>query len=154
MPTNTREMEEIINRLESLLQQLTNALTAYTNEDLSRRTKPEKWSKKEILGHLIDSGINNLQRFTEVQFKEKPYVVKTYNQNELVRVNNYQEAALKEIFVLLSSINHRIIEVMKFLTAESLEYEVIIEGKKKSDLKFLVVDYVDHFEHHVKQIIT
>jgi ribosome biogenesis SPOUT family RNA methylase Rps3 len=35
---------------------------------------PKKWSKKQILGHLVDSGINNLQRFTEIQFEEKPEI--------------------------------------------------------------------------------
>jgi|TARA_R110000737_G_scaffold264685_1_gene272514 hypothetical protein len=58
---------------------------------------PKKWSKKEILGHLIDSGINNLQRFTEIQFSDRPYVIRKYNQNELVIVNDYQNAEIKEI---------------------------------------------------------
>ena len=51
--------------------------------------KPEsgKWSKKEILGHLIDSAINNIQRFTEIQNSEKPYVIKTYNSDALVNAN-------------------------------------------------------------------
>ena len=49
----------------------------------------EKWSQKEMLGHLIDSGINNLQRFTEVQFETKSYRIRDYNQNELPKANNY-----------------------------------------------------------------
>ncbi len=34
----------------------------------------EKWSKKEILGHLIDSCMINYQRFIEAQFEENPHI--------------------------------------------------------------------------------
>ena len=39
-----------------------------SSQDLLRRPAPDKWSKQEILGHLIDSALNNLKRFTEIQF--------------------------------------------------------------------------------------
>ena len=58
-------------------------------EELAQRPAPSKWSKKEILGHLVDSGVNNLQRFTEIQFHPKPYVLRNYNQDELVKINDY-----------------------------------------------------------------
>ena len=61
-----------------------------SSEDLLRRPAPDKWSKQEILGHLIDSAINNLKRFTEIQFLPQPYSVISYRQNELVTVNDYQ----------------------------------------------------------------
>ena len=32
-------------------------------EEVILKSKPDKWSKKEILGHLIDLAANNHQRF-------------------------------------------------------------------------------------------
>ena len=43
-----------------------NYLTQSPESEISKKVAVEKWSKKEILGHLIDYGIYNLQRFTEV----------------------------------------------------------------------------------------
>jgi hypothetical protein len=64
-------MTETANKLDQLLKNGFNYLSRSTETELSQKVSTEKWSKKEILGHLIDSGINNLQRFTEIQFEEK-----------------------------------------------------------------------------------
>jgi hypothetical protein len=124
-----------------------------SEENMSKKDHPEKWSKKEILGHLVDSGINNLQRFTEIQFKEKPYQLRSYNQDELVKSNNYQDSKTKDILEILITINKRIKDVISFQTSETLNYEIITSDNEKFDLKFLIEDYIKHFEHHTNQII-
>lgn len=146
-------MIELIRNLEYLISEVSKFVSETSDEILSEKTNPEKWSKKEILGHLIDSGINNLQRFTEIQFDDKPYRLESYNQNELVKANRYQGAESDEILNLLQAINRRIIHVIKAQTKESLEYKIVTDKGTFFDLKFLIGDYVNHFEHHVKQII-
>ncbi|MDF9795710.1 hypothetical protein OKW21_000973 [Catalinimonas alkaloidigena] len=56
--------------------------------------------KKEILGHLVDSAIRNLKRFTEVQFSSQPYRIQKYQQDELLRSNHYQNQNYEEILTL------------------------------------------------------
>jgi len=146
-------MIELIRNLENLASEISKYVSETSDEILSEKTNPEKWSKKEILGHLIDSGINNLQRFTEIQFDEKPYKLESYNQNELVKANQYQGADSDEILNLLQAINRRIIQVIKAQTEESLEYKIVTENGTFFNLKYLIGDYVNHFEHHTKQII-
>ena len=41
---------------------------------------PNKWSKQEILGHLIDSAVNNHQRFVRTQFQDVPHI--PYDQDQ------------------------------------------------------------------------
>ncbi|WP_298516357.1 DinB family protein [uncultured Kordia sp.] len=139
------------------LQQLLNKGTTYFKQtpesELSRKVSVDKWSKKEILGHLIDSGINNLQRFTEIQFVEKPYRIRTYHQNELVQANDYQNAETKEIVDFWNALNHRILNVMKQQTEETLNYVIELDTDNSCDLRFLMTDYVEHMEHHLKQIL-
>ena len=119
---------------------------------MSQKAVPEKWSKKEILGHLIDSAINNLQRFTEIQFESKPYKIRKYKQVELVIANNYQASDTKEILAFWLSINTRILIIIKQQTAKTLNFPIELE-KSKFDLRFLMTDYVAHLEHHLKQIM-
>lgn len=147
-------MTETIKKLEQLLQTGTAYIATSLESDLTYKSIPEKWSKKEILGHLVDSGINNLQRFTEIQFSHKPYKVRKYNQDELVRVNDYQNSDMKEIVALWNSINNRILFLMKRQTEETLNYKIELEEGKISDLRFLMNDYVDHMEHHLNQIVN
>lgn len=146
-------MVEIVDNLETLINQISDYLKRTSENEMSKKMNPEKWSKKETLGHMVDSGINNLQRFTEIQFKEKPYVLESYNQDELVKANRYQYTETNEILDLLEAINKRIIDIIKFQTDKTLHYEIINSENEKFDLKYLIEDYVKHFEHHTKQII-
>ncbi len=145
-------MTETIKRLEQLLKSGSGYISQLRESELSHKTSPGKWSKKEILGHLIDSGINNLQRFTEIQFENKPYKIKKYRQDELVKANNYQDAKIDEITKLWLALNNRILEIMKRQTVMTLNYEIEITEDDFSDLRFLMIDYVDHLEHHLNQI--
>lgn len=146
-------MTGTISRFEQLLKSGLEYFSQSSELEMSRKSSPEKWSKKEILGHLIDSGINNLQRFTEIQFKNKPYRIRKYNQDELVKANNYQNSEIKEIVELWVSINNRIKNLMKQQSEKRLNYKIELDNKSITDLRFLMNDYVDHLEHHLNQII-
>ena len=51
---------------------------------------PGKWSRKEIVGHLIDSASNNHQRFVRAQDSDD-LICPTYDQDAFVRVQRYAE---------------------------------------------------------------
>ena len=146
-------MVKSINKLEELLNSGVEYLSKSSESELAQKPSPEKWSKKEILGHLVDSGINNLQRFTEIQFENKPYKIRKYNQDELVKANDYQNAELEEVVNFWLAINRRILYLMKQQTDDTLNYEIVLDSGDISDLKFLIEDYVDHLEHHLKQLV-
>ena len=145
-------MKETINRLEELLNSGFDYVSKSSEIELTKKASPDKWSKKEIIGHLIDSGINNLQRFTEVQFEIKPYKIRQYRQDELVKANDYQHSEINEVVELWISINNRIISLMKKQTIKTLKYNIELNNETISDLRFLMMDYVDHLEHHLNQI--
>ncbi|MEQ8879044.1 MAG: DinB family protein [Cyclobacteriaceae bacterium] len=147
-------MVEQINRLDQIINELSSYMTGITEEELRKKPAPGKWSKIEILGHLVDSGINNLKRFTEAQFSHEPFEYSNYRQDDLVAANQYQNASLKEVFFLYEAVNRRIMEVMKKQSEKALSKKVHnTSDGKTTDLKFIMKDYVDHMEHHLKQIL-
>src|SRR6187549_2216258 len=99
-------------------------LKQFSSEELLKRPTEGKWSKKEILGHLIDSAINNLKRFTEIQFLPQPYTVISYQQNELVIVNDYQNLPLQHLLELWQALNRQIVLIVKNIPVEKLDYPV------------------------------
>ena len=147
-------MNELTRRLHELLTMGSEYMSEASEQDISGKPKPDKWSKKEILGHLIDSAINNLQRFTEIQFEPKPYTIRKYNQDGLVDVNRYQMADVEELITLWLALNGRIIHLIEGLNDDMLAFEIDLGQGKQSDLQYLVTDYVDHMEHHVRQITS
>jgi len=105
-------MEETITRLQNLIHVGVEYITSYDASELMKKPNPDKWSKKEIIGHLIDSGLNNIQRFTEIQFEKKPYKIRSYNQDKLVKANFYQETEIKDLLEFWIPINKQIIHLM------------------------------------------
>jgi hypothetical protein len=145
-------MKETIQRLENLMKRVNQLLSEVPMAELEEKVSLNKWSKKEIMGHLVDSALHNLQRFTQIQFEPKPYKVIPYDQDQMVLVNDYQNVLISNISELWLSLNRQIIHVLKALTSEALHYEVVINKNEFKDLQWLIVDYVDHLEYHIKQI--
>jgi hypothetical protein len=144
-------MESVILKFQQLLNENVNYIPTIQNEILDAKN-PGKWSKKEVLGHLIDSAIHNLVRFTEINYSEKPYRHRPYNQIDLVNLNQYQKTNIKELTQLWFSINNQIVRIMKSVDANALDYKIILSDESVIDLRFLMTDYVEHLEHHINQI--
>jgi len=121
-------------------------------EELLERPAPGKWSKKEILGHLIDSAINNLKRFVDVQSQPQPYTILRYMQDSLVAINRYQDLPLDHMLLLWKTLNQQIVYVISAIPAEKFPYKVITPAGDHQTLEWLVIDYIEHMDHHWKQV--
>jgi len=144
-------MKEITIRLKNNILKLRESLPLLSESDLSAKPNPAKWSKKEILGHLVDSAVNNLKRFTDAPISEAPYVVESYAQDALVKRNRYQEMPTEEIVLLWQSLNSQICRVMEHLSLSDLSTKVRL-GKEEKTLSWLIEDYILHMEHHFAQL--
>ena len=144
-------MQNAILTFERLLNENVNYFPTIDSIILEER-KPGKWSKKEVLGHLVDSAVHNLVRFTEINYLEKPYRHRPYNQINLVNLNQYQTKEINELTQLWFSLNKQILRIMKSVDEEALDYKIILSDESIIDLRFLMTDYVEHLEHHINQI--
>lgn len=143
-----------LDRLQNHITEVPARLSGLSEQELIQHT-PGKWSRKEVLGHLIDSAINNLKRFTEASFADEPYLVHGYNQDALVVANQYQTLPLSHLSTLWSSLNQQIYYVADALTPEQLAQPIRFEQADKpvQTLQWLIDDYVIHLEHHLKTLI-
>lgn len=121
--------------------------------EISNRPLPNKWSKKEILGHLCDSAINNINRFIKIQYEEQPFVIQSYNQNQWVLLQNYQERPLDEILNLFLALNKQIINTISNIPKEKLSNLCDIGNNQQKTLEWLIKDYLEHMEHHINNQI-
>ena len=91
-------MKPIADQLEQTINEYLPQLKSLDETTASVKPSPNKWSKKEILGHLVDSAQNNLRRFIVAQYDDNPKII--YRQDDWVRINNYQNARLEELIQL------------------------------------------------------
>lgn len=144
-------IEASINRLNYLLSIIPSRLREIDEETFSKKPAPGKWSKKEILGHLIDSATNNHQRFVRGQFEHHPEV--RYDQDQWNACSYYQERESVQIISFWVMYNQQLVEIIKRIPKEKLTHQVKV-GDNLLTLEFIITDYVEHMEHHLKQIIA
>lgn len=143
-------LEDAITRFSFILDTVPNLLSSMSEEQYSSKPLENKWSKKEILGHLIDSATNNHQRFVRGQFEFVPEI--NYNQNKWNAFSYYQEIESQQLIAFWTVYNKQLLELMKRIPTEYLSREIKI-GENIYTLEFLIRDYVAHLEYHLKQIV-
>jgi hypothetical protein len=143
--------EENIERLEHLCKIVPAFLRNISEEDFCFKPTHDKWSKKEILGHLIDSATNNDHRFIRGQFETVPTI--SYDQNKWNEFSYYNQINTDQLIQFWTLYNLQLLELIKRIPAPNLKMECNTGGQKNQTLKWLFNDYVSHLEHHLGQII-
>ena len=99
-----------------------NSLEKFNSISLEKWTsKPssDKWSKKEILGHLCDSAYNNMRRFIVTQYQQNDKIY--YRQDDWVRIQDYQNVDIHEIITLWKLINYQIARIIEAIPDNLLQ---------------------------------
>ncbi|MFI5402202.1 MAG: DinB family protein, partial [Planctomycetota bacterium] len=65
---------------------------------------PGKWVRKEILGHLIDSAANNIQRFVRAALAGR-LAFPSYDQDPWVALQRYRQRPWRELVGLWEALN-------------------------------------------------
>jgi hypothetical protein len=141
-------MRETVERLLADIDSVKQYFSSLSEEENSHRPGPGKWSKKEILGHLIDSALNNLNRFVRGQYEDTPFIV--YAQDDWVSLQHYQERDAKDILALWEALNRQIAHVLEHMSRAN--YERKCRSEAEHTLAWLAQDYVVHMEHHMEQM--
>lgn len=139
-----------LDRFEYLIKTIPDILGKLTEEEMSHKVSPIKWSKKEILGHLIDSATNNHHRIIRGQFEENPVIV--YDQDQWNRYGHYQKMETSKIIDFWLAYNQHLIGLIKRISIENLDRKVVLGGELVT-IAYLIEDYVQHLEHHLRQVV-
>jgi hypothetical protein len=146
-------MDQTIQELQTLVDDFSARLRLLSNSDFEAKPQPHKWSRKEVIGHLIDSGQNNLRRFIVSTYADTPPNI-TYEQDIWVKMNGYQNMPADAVITLWSLVNRQIIAVLKQMPPDHYS-KTCDTGRDKQQLHsllWLAEDYVKHMKHHLNQV--
>ena len=130
---------------------------------VSKARKEGAWSRKQILGHLIDSASVNHQRIIESQITDS-IVFNGYAHEQWVAAQGYQEQDWEELVTLWSALNMHICDVVTRIPSDVLDklHEEHSYAKtafrelpsdQASTLGYLIEDYFAHLQYHLDQIL-
>ena len=141
-------VKNAINSLNQIVAEVPKRFSQLSADEINFKSSPIKWSKKEILGHLCDSCYNNLQRIIRVQYEDKPFII--YNQDEWVKNQNYQDRDFREVLDLWIALHRQFFHALNNFPETRLDD--LLDWGEEVTAKFVITDYVDHQNHHLKQI--
>ncbi len=151
--TYTRtEIEKISNELVDMIDSAYEQLLHVDEMQASTKPAPDKWSKKEIIGHLIDSASNNHQRFVRAP-RESVFVFPAYAQDYWIDRQSYNDWLWPDLLQLWRLYNFHIAHVCRRIPEENLNMECRIGSYEPASLGFLVDDYLAHQKHHLKAVL-
>lgn len=150
--------EQLANMVIKALPVLKSVLEA----DAAIKPAPEKWSKKEVLGHLVDSAYHNHQRFLIAGLQEN-LIFNGYDQVAWVVKNRYQSRGWEEIIGTWMMANNHLVKLLEGIPESQLLATTTVHNfdricmrrlppKAMTSLSYLVEDYLFHIEHHLVQI--
>ncbi|WP_143310101.1 DinB family protein [Chitinophaga vietnamensis] len=140
-----------LDRLQYLCEVIPPLLQQIDEASFTFKPQPAKWSKKEILGHLIDSAANNHQRFVRTQFEEAPAIA--YDQNQWNTFSYHQQIDTQQLISFWTAYNKQLLALASLIPASLLGRECNVKGTMFT-LEFIITDYVSHLEHHLRQIVA
>ena len=146
-------MSAAADRLARLVATVPPRLVDFNDTEAAAPRAAGRWSRKEILGHLIDSASNNQQRIVRLQLAGS-LDFPSYQQEAWVRAQNYAAEPWPDIVNLWLLFNRHLLHVLRNLDPSALDRLCRLGDAEPVTLSALIDGYVDHVEHHLEQIFA
>lgn len=145
-------MSQAADRLARILAATPQRLADISEADASATPSPGHWSKKQVLGHLIDSAANNHQRFVRAQLAAT-YEGPSYEQEKWVAAQAYGTESWPDLVNLWLLYNRHLLHIVRTMPQGPLNVPCAIGDSAPVPLSEVISSYVDHMEHHLAQIL-
>ena len=131
---------------------ISQACDQYKNLDdalTSKKLSSEKWTLKEIVGHLIDSASNNHQRFVRLQIESRLNFPGYGKDNtKWLEIQEYNTMEFVELLKLWKQFNILICHIIQKVNPDALSHTWVINNTEMT-LEALIVDYLRHLKDHL-----
>jgi DinB superfamily len=111
------------------------------------------WTRKQIVGHLLDSAANNRQRFVRAS-SEGTNAGPKYAQDAWVAAHGYAEQSWARLLSWWETEHEILISVVDRIPEDRLQTQCVVGDDAAVSLQFLIEDYVEHQKGHVKQLVA
>jgi hypothetical protein len=110
------------------------------------------WSRKEELGHLIDSAANNHIRFVLASL-DGEFRGQGYAQDKWVEAHGYRDLSWGALVDLWYQYNRLLTHLVERIPDAHLDNRCVI-GWGVVTLRFVIEDYVRHMQHHLDHVLA
>jgi DinB superfamily len=113
--------------------------------------RPGGWTRRQIIGHLLDSAANNRQRFVRAAI-DGQYSGPTYAQDAWVAAHGYSIQEWAALLRWWQTEHEILIAVVDRIPEGRLAAKCVVGEDSPVTLRFLIEDYLRHHEWHFRQL--
>jgi len=162
--TEGKTMERFVESFRETINDAVARLSEFSEAESTKPLADGKWSRKEIIGHLIDSAANNHARFVRAQLGDE-LVFPGYDQEQWIAVQQYADEPWDQLITLWRHYNLHLSHLMA-VSGETSRQQLrathnldriafkTVSSDQPATLEYFMRDYVDHLRHHLQQIFV
>jgi RimJ/RimL family protein N-acetyltransferase len=145
------EPDELDRRIANVV---TRCLTI-TDRGASMPIRDGEWNAKQLLGHLIDSALNNHQRLIRVQINghltDGVLRIDGYEQDNWVAANGWNDRSWTDLITLWEAVNRQLVWLVKRFPEHAWRVPVALSAAAPVPLEDLL-DYIEHLDAHLEDL--
>ncbi len=147
----SQEISNLISIWETKLSGLSEAI-------ITKRRNEQNRNIKQIVGHMVDSAINNTSRIVHLQYGENPSHFPDYanlgNNDRWIAIQNYEAEDWHTLIQIWKYTHIHVTHIIKYIDQSKLGNIWISALNQEISLKAMVIDFPRHFTLHLNEIET
>ena len=143
-----------INTIELFPAKIKQAVKDLSNEQLDTRYRPEGWTIRQVVHHVVDSHMNSYVRFKLALTEDNPTIM-PYDEALWSELPEAKTGPVELSLPLLEALHRRWVAMLKNITFEQTARKLYHPGSK-SDMTIasLMQLYAWHCDHHLAHIVN
>lgn len=140
-------------KIEELISDWENKLLALTEEQITVKRNIQNRNIKQILGHLIDSSVNNHHRIVRLQYLKRLTFPDYQPDNDTwIHIQNYENRDWRTLIQFWKQYGMHISYIMNQVTVSELNNLWTDGFIEPITLENIIIGFPEHFELHLNEI--
>jgi hypothetical protein len=149
---STEDNERNISRIEALPAKLNDLVSRFNEEQLDRQYRPDGWTARQVVHHLVDSHVNSYIRFKLALTEENP-TIRPYDEAAWAELPDGKGLDAGVSLALLDALHTRWVAMLRRMKPEDFKRTFFHpEHKKTFPLDDILAMYAWHCDHHFEHI--
>lgn len=151
-PITSAHITNWIQVIEDFPIQLTKLVIKLNDEQLDTAYRPEGWTIRQVIHHLVDSHTNSYIRFKWALTEKRP-LIKAYHEDRWAELHDSHSAPILLSLNLITALHAKWVYLLKGLSSNELQHVFIHpDGNKEVTLAENIGIYAWHSVHHFAHI--
>jgi uncharacterized damage-inducible protein DinB len=145
------DREAFIDRIEATPESLREAVAGLGDTQLDTPYRPEGWSVRQVVHHVVDSHLNSYVRFKWALTEEAPHI-KVYDQDGWAQLEDSTSAPVEVSLAFLDALHERWVFLLRRMSDEDFGRTFVHPDWAEVSLDQTLAIYAWHGDHHVAHV--